>query len=148
MASTAAGVAVGSTVGHMMGAGISGMVCLSLVGVGHSAADRWKTQFGGGSSAPSPAEQAAPAPLTAQSESGTAHCDADVKNFTKCLDDNNGNMQICSWYLEQLVCFRCPGDATVLMVGNRKFARKCPRLIPRLSAKMIRGGCVGGEMDS
>ncbi|KAL7268178.1 hypothetical protein RUND412_009209 [Rhizina undulata] len=87
MASTAAGVAVGSTVGHMMGAGISGL-------------------FGGGSStAAEPAAATQPVQSAATNSWGDSQgvsCEADAKNFTKCLDENNGNMQICSWYLEQL----------------------------------------------
>ena len=31
-----------------------------------------------------------------------APCAGDVKNFTKCMDENNGNMTICGWYLDQL----------------------------------------------
>ncbi|ODV58532.1 Mix17p ASCRUDRAFT_39195 [Ascoidea rubescens DSM 1968] len=88
MASTAAGVAVGSSVGHVIGAGISGL-------------------FGGSSSAPAAEPQQA-APLTSfsnsspyESESNKA-CDTDARSFTKCLDENNGNMQICDWYLQQL----------------------------------------------
>lgn len=34
---------------------------------------------------------------------GPRSCETDAKTFTKCLDDNQGNMQICGWYLEQLV---------------------------------------------
>lgn len=34
---------------------------------------------------------------------GARSCDNDAKTFTKCLDENQGNMQICGWYLEQLV---------------------------------------------
>lgn len=87
MASTAAGVAVGSAVGHTIGAGLTGL-------------------FGGSSSsAPAEAQQAA-APVaqatqTNQSEAARA-CDVDARNFTRCLDENNGNMQICDWYLQQL----------------------------------------------
>ncbi|KAL9126592.1 MAG: hypothetical protein Q9217_004384 [Psora testacea] len=86
MASTAAGVAVGSSIGHAIG----GM-------------------FGGGSA---PAEQQQQdSNLAGQgSEStyqkntwGSQSCDNDAKTFTKCLDENNGNMQICGWYLDQLV---------------------------------------------
>ncbi|RPA74264.1 hypothetical protein BJ508DRAFT_418704 [Ascobolus immersus RN42] len=83
MASTAAGVAVGSTVGHVLGAGITGM-------------------FGGGSSSEA-APVEAQAPAQNQSNNwGSVNCDADAKAFTKCLDENSGNMQICSWYLDQL----------------------------------------------
>lgn len=88
MATTAAGVAVGSAVGHTLGAGITSMF--------------------GGSSSSAPAEApaqavaaAAPAQSTYQSEAARA-CEVDARNFTRCLDENNGNMQICDWYLQQL----------------------------------------------
>jgi hypothetical protein len=29
-------------------------------------------------------------------------CATDVQNFRKCMDDNQGNMGICGWYLDQL----------------------------------------------
>lgn len=63
-------------------------------------------QFGGSSPAEAPA--AAAEPVQAQSASnsswGAPSCEADARSFTKCLDENQGNMQICSWYLDQLVC--------------------------------------------
>lgn len=34
---------------------------------------------------------------------GARNCEQDAKSFTQCLDQNQGNMQICGWYLEQLV---------------------------------------------
>lgn len=80
MASTAAGVAVGSSIGHALGG-----------------------LFGGGSSAPA---DAAPqqANMTGNNENQYSqnNCAGAAENFTKCMDDNNGNMQICNWYLEQL----------------------------------------------
>merc|ERR1712080_718055 len=30
------------------------------------------------------------------------HCDADARNFTRCLEENDGNMQTCGYYLQQL----------------------------------------------
>ena len=64
--------------------------------------------FGGGSSAP--AEQADNAVAsqannssTENSQWGPRSCETDAKSFTQCLDQNQGNMQICGWYLEQLV---------------------------------------------
>ena len=60
--------------------------------------------FGGGSSA-APAEQAQVAQTQAapaQDNWQARNCDVDAKQFTKCLDENQGNMQVCSWYLEQL----------------------------------------------
>ncbi|KAI9848528.1 MAG: hypothetical protein M1837_007197 [Sclerophora amabilis] len=87
MASTAAGVAVGSSIGHAIGG-----------------------FFGGGSSAPAEAQQDTNMIGSEQqstnaygdSSFGAASCEGDARQFTKCLDENGGNMQICSWYLEQL----------------------------------------------
>ncbi len=63
--------------------------------------------FGGGST---PAEQSDNAVASqANNESnqsnqwGPRSCETDAKSFTQCLDQNQGNMQICGWYLEQLV---------------------------------------------
>ncbi|KAL5117726.1 hypothetical protein ACEQ8H_004336 [Pleosporales sp. CAS-2024a] len=83
MASTAAGVAVGSSIGHAVGG--------------------W---FSGGSSS----EPAAASPQntdfaqqhqSAQMQS-TGACATDVNNFRKCMDDNQGSLTICGWYLDQL----------------------------------------------
>lgn len=80
------GVAVGSSIGHAIGG-----------------------FFGGGSSAPA---QEQPQDNSVAAEGNTAgqqnnwgarSCDVDAKQFTQCLDQNQGNMQICGWYLEQLV---------------------------------------------
>lgn len=83
MASTAAGVAVGSSIGHAIGG-----------------------FFGGGSSQPAEQDSGAVASQGQQADSpnswGPRSCEVDAKQFTKCLDENQGNMQICSWYLEQL----------------------------------------------
>ncbi|RKF71972.1 Mitochondrial intermembrane space cysteine motif-containing protein MIX17 [Golovinomyces cichoracearum] len=83
MASTAAGVAVGSSIGHAIGG-----------------------LFGGGSSQPVAEPQnnnvASQNSQDHQTNWGARSCDLDAKQFTKCLDDNQGNMQICNWYLEQL----------------------------------------------
>ncbi|AMD20142.1 HCL009Cp [Eremothecium sinecaudum] len=85
MASTAAGVAVGSAVGHTIGAGITGL-------------------FSGSGSAPAEAQpqQVAAAAPQQQYQEQARHCDVDARNFTRCLEDNNGNMQICDFYLQQL----------------------------------------------
>ena len=77
------GVAVGSSIGHAIGG-----------------------FFGGGSS--QPAEQQDNGAVASEGQNsqntwGPRSCEVDAKQFTKCLDDNQGNMQICSWYLEQLV---------------------------------------------
>ncbi|CCC71460.1 hypothetical protein NCAS_0H01500 [Naumovozyma castellii] len=84
MASTAAGVAVGSTVGHA----VSGLL------------------FGGGSApAEQPVQQQAMDPYASQrtlDQEPAQSCDGAAKSFTKCLDENNGNFQICDYYLQQL----------------------------------------------
>jgi coiled-coil-helix-coiled-coil-helix domain-containing protein 2 len=77
------GVAVGSSIGHAIGG-----------------------FFGGGSSAPAQQDDGAVAASSQnqdQNSWGPRSCEVDAKQFTKCLDDNQGNMQICNWYLEQLV---------------------------------------------
>lgn len=85
MASTAAGVAVGSTIGHTLGAGITGL-------------------FGGSSSAPAEPVQQQQVVPTQQSTYNTqsVNCDVDARNFTRCLEDNGGNMTACDFYLQQL----------------------------------------------
>ncbi|QLQ82192.1 hypothetical protein HG537_0G04470 [Torulaspora globosa] len=85
MASTAAGVAVGSAVGHTIGAGLTGM-------------------FSGSDSAPAEQQQQQLATANTQQNLGeqAKACDVDARNFTRCLDDNNGNFQICDYYLQQL----------------------------------------------
>jgi hypothetical protein len=80
------GVAVGSSIGHAIGG-----------------------FFGGGSSqaAEQPQDNGAVASQGQDNQNnswGGRSCEVDAKQFTKCLDENQGNMQICGWYLEQLVC--------------------------------------------
>jgi hypothetical protein len=64
--------------------------------------------FGGsGSSEPAPANnntQAAANPQTnnTYNSSWGNNCAGATEQFTKCLDQHGGNMQICGWYLEQL----------------------------------------------
>lgn len=86
MATTAAGVAVGSAVGHTLGAGL--------------------TSIFSGSSNDAPVQQQAQQVPVAQSQSYANEnanvCDADARNFTRCLEDSNGNYQACDFYLQQL----------------------------------------------
>lgn len=83
------GVAIGSSVGHAIGG-----------------------FFGGGSSAPAEAQPQQDNSVQAQGGQaqennwGARSCETDAKQFTKCLDENQGNMQICGWYLQQLVRMR------------------------------------------
>jgi len=81
------GVAVGSSIGHAIGG-----------------------FFGGGSSAP--AATAEPTQPVAQTSEGQyvansnyqppKVCETDVNNFRQCMDQNQGNLSICGWYLDQL----------------------------------------------
>ncbi|GKT66548.1 CHCH domain protein [Colletotrichum tofieldiae] len=78
------GVAIGSSIGHAIG-GMFG---------------------GGGSSAPAEAAPQSNSPV-ASGESQTTqqwgnNCAGATQQFTKCMDEHGGNMQICNWYLEQL----------------------------------------------
>jgi hypothetical protein len=57
--------------------------------------------FGGGSSAPAEQPQQMNTQSQQQNEWGN-NCAGATTSFTKCMDDNSGNMQICGWYLEQL----------------------------------------------
>lgn len=77
------GVAIGSSIGHVVGNGISGM-------------------FGGGS-APAEPEQATQAQAAQTNSSWGNNCQGATQQFTKCMDEHSGNMSICGWYLEQLV---------------------------------------------
>ena len=74
------------------------------VGIGHTIGHGLTSLFGGGSSAPAETA-AAPATTTTQETRGAGICEADAKAFTKCMDDYKGDMNVCSWYLDQLkVC--------------------------------------------
>lgn len=37
-----------------------------------------------------------------QNQSQTNNCAGAAQDFTKCMDEQGGNMSICNWYLEQL----------------------------------------------
>ena len=86
MASTAAGVAVGSSIGHALGG-----------------------FFGGGSSA-APAEaqqqQVADPNDNATYMSGQYQpprvCENDSQRFYQCMNENRGDLTICGWYMDQL----------------------------------------------
>jgi hypothetical protein len=64
--------------------------------------------FGGGSSQaveqPQDNNAVAAQGQNNQSSYGARNCDVDARQFTQCMDEHQGNMQICNWYLEQLVC--------------------------------------------
>ncbi|ODQ82268.1 hypothetical protein BABINDRAFT_158899 [Babjeviella inositovora NRRL Y-12698] len=77
---TMASVAAGSSIGHVIGHGITGMF--------------------GGNREVDYAEQ--PVAQAQQNQEQAQHCDGAAMNFTRCLEENGGNMQICDYYLQQL----------------------------------------------
>lgn len=72
------GVAVGSSIGHAIG----GM-------------------FGGGGSS-EPAQASPQATQQPQNDQWGPNCSLATKSFTNCMDEHQGNMSICGWYMEQL----------------------------------------------
>ncbi|KAF9432997.1 hypothetical protein BGZ76_010023 [Entomortierella beljakovae] len=96
MATTAAGVAVGSAVGHTIGAGLTSM----FSGSGSSEAAEPQQQQ---QSAPQYQQYQQPMYQNAAIPAATgASCETDAKAFTKCLEANGNDMSACQWYLEQL----------------------------------------------
>ncbi|CCF59302.1 hypothetical protein KAFR_0G02710 [Kazachstania africana CBS 2517] len=85
MLSTAAGVAVGSTIGHTLSSGIAGF-------------------FSGSSTNEPPEKEMDPfeASTSRQEYSKGSMCDSAALNFTRCLDSTDGNYQPCEYYLQQL----------------------------------------------
>lgn len=83
MASTAAGVAVGSSIGHAIGG-----------------------FFGGGSSAPAAAQQDNAIgnndAYSTQTYDEPSECAFQIRSFQTCMNENEGNMTICQWYMTQL----------------------------------------------
>jgi hypothetical protein len=80
------GVAVGSSIGHAIGG-----------------------FFSGGSSSSEPAAQQSASTDFAQQHQQTAYstqssgaCQTQIGDFRKCMDENQGSLNICGWYLDQL----------------------------------------------
>ncbi|KAJ3141177.1 hypothetical protein HDU90_007203 [Geranomyces variabilis] len=88
MAATAGGVAVGSAVGHTLGAGLTGM-------------------FGGGGSS-QPAQQQDAYPAQQQQQQNYAQqqqvnaCEPDQRAFLRCLETNSNDITPCQHYLDML----------------------------------------------
>ncbi|KAJ2495219.1 hypothetical protein GGI11_008501, partial [Coemansia sp. RSA 2049] len=90
MATTAAGVAVGSAAGRLMADSVSGF-------------------FGGSSesAAQAPPQQQQQVQQSAYDQSSgfqqsATSCDMDAKNFTRCLESTNNDMSACQYYLDAL----------------------------------------------
>jgi len=78
------GVAVGSSIGHAVGG--------------------W---FSGGSSAPAEAnpqstEFQSQHQVNTSAQAQTGPCAENVTSFRRCMDENQGSLNICGWYLDQL----------------------------------------------
>lgn len=86
------GVAVGSSIGHAIG---------GLFGGGSSSVPAESQQ--GDSSVVSSSTNGA---SSQSNDWGPRSCESDARSFTRCLDENAGNMQICGWYLDQLVSYK------------------------------------------
>ncbi|KAJ2557577.1 hypothetical protein EV175_001260 [Coemansia sp. RSA 1933] len=86
MATTAAGVAVGSAVGHTMANAASSI-------------------FGGSSETAAPQQQPMQPAAYDQStgfQQPARSCDVDAKSFTRCLESTNNDMSACQYYLDAL----------------------------------------------
>ncbi|KAJ2083277.1 hypothetical protein H4R24_000924 [Coemansia sp. RSA 988] len=89
MATTAAGVAVGSAVGHTMANAVSGI-------------------FGGGSSEAPAQEQQQQQQVPMQQQASSFNdpmarsCEMDANAFTRCLESTNNDMSACQYYLDAL----------------------------------------------
>jgi hypothetical protein len=51
-------------------------------------------------------------------------CEVDVRNFRNCMDENQGNLGICGWYLDQLVCFHFASAFTFCIVSYANSMQK------------------------
>lgn len=77
------------------------------VAVGHTVANGVMGLFGGGSSSEAAAQDPNQA-AAAQNNNAYAsqqqdpNCAMATKSFTSCMDEHQGNMSICGWYMEQL----------------------------------------------
>lgn len=85
------GVAVGSSIGHAIGGFFGGGSAAAPAEAQQQQADTATNAYGDA------------AQTAGGNEWGVRNCEVDARQFTKCLDENAGNMQICGWYLDQLV---------------------------------------------
>lgn len=91
-APVSSGVAVGSSIGHAIGNLFSGS------GSSENSYDAAAAQQA------APPQQYGGSTLTAQQQQQWGpNCQLATQSFTKCMDEQGGNMSICGWYLEQLV---------------------------------------------
>ncbi len=84
------GVAVGSSIGHAIGGFFGG-------DSSNAARESQVAENVGPSQVNNAGDRA--------NQWGASSCDTAAKQFTTCMNENGGDMQICNWYLDQLV--RC-----------------------------------------
>lgn len=90
MASTAAGVAVGSTAGHALGS-------LFMGNRGENEpVEQQQPQY------TDQPQQYAGQQQYEQQQAVVGSCEADAKAFAKCLEENTNDISACQWYLDQL----------------------------------------------
>jgi hypothetical protein len=93
------GVAVGSSIGHAIGGFFGG-------GSSSAPVEQEQQQYQQPTDAYARTGNAMDNALYTQSSSGGAEaagpCASDIKSFTDCMNQNQGNMTICGWYMEQL----------------------------------------------
>eukprot|EP00842_Homolaphlyctis_polyrhiza_P000431 jgi/Hompol1/1389/HPOL_000060-RA len=98
MAATAGGVAIGSTVGHVVGHGITSM-------------------FSGGSSNNNAPQQvqapAAPQQQYQQQQPYGGVCEADQRAFNRCLETNGSDVGACQFYFDMLKQCKAQAGATL-----------------------------------
>lgn len=92
VASTAAGVAVGSTAGHALG---------SLF-MGNRGENEPVEQQQPQQPQYSDQQQYAGQQQYQQQQAVVGNCEADAKAFAKCLEENTNDISACQWYLDQL----------------------------------------------
>nr|CAG8467957.1 3368_t:CDS:2 [Entrophospora candida] len=93
MASTAAGVAVGHSIGH----GITSLF------TGGGSSEIPAPQESNQQSIPEQTQYQTYSTETTSRNPGVVTCENDAKAFTKCLEQNNHDTSLCQWYLENLI---------------------------------------------
>jgi len=98
MASTAAGVAVGSSIGHAIGGFFGG-------GSSQAASEQQQQQYQQPAESyaqPGGAMDSGLYNSSSNANAASGPCAMNIKQYTDCMNQNQGDMNICGWYLDQL----------------------------------------------
>ena len=128
-ANSCSGVAVGSSIGHAVGGWFGGNSGVSEAQ--NNGLESQQVQDGSN-----------------QNRSWTQEsCEPAAKGLTSCLDQNNGNMQICTWYLDQLVscCLLSDRPISSLKTTFRNLAKLQQAII---STEWIFGGAADVKLHT